>query len=72
MDISKIISILGEREKCFFIGDPIMDYQSQLWFDNIRKHRHPITQRKETLKYLIQQMITSIALESDQSSKIMQ
>ena len=39
---------------------------------NIRKQRHPITQRDETLEYLIQQMMTSIALVSDQSSKMMQ
>ena len=73
VDIGKIILIFGEREKCFFfIGDQIMDYQSQLWFDNIRKHRHPITQRRKRCKYFIQQMMTSIALVSEQSFKIMQ
>ena len=74
MDTGKIILIFGEREKCFFsIGDQIMDYQSQLWFDSILKHRDQITQRKETLEISnIRQIMTSIALVSEQSSKMMQ
>ena len=72
VDISKICSIFGEGEKCAFNGEQIMDYQSQLWFDNILKHRHLITQRRKRCKYFIQQMMTSIALVSEQSFKIMQ
>ena len=50
ISVSDYFNIWKEREIFFFIGDQVMDYQSQVWFDNIRKHRHPITQRKETLQ----------------------
>ena len=71
MDTSKSILIFGERErKCFFIGDQIIDYQSQLWFDNNRKHRHPITQRDETLQ--ISYLADDDQHCSSHSSKIMQ
>ena len=70
MDISKICSIFGEGEKCAFNGEQIMDYQSQLWFDIILKYRSHKDRKR--CKYFIQQMMTSIALVSEQSFKIMQ
>ena len=72
VDISKICSIFGEGEKCAFNGEQIMDYQSQLWFDNIRKQRHPITQRKETLEISYSADDSQHCSSPWQSSKMMQ
>ena len=74
VDIGKIVSIFGEREKYFLLAIKLWIIKANcgllITFESTDTQSH---KERKHCKYLIQQIMTSIALVSDQSYyKIMQ